>query len=197
MDLWDLILIAVALSMDAFAAGMSDGMAESDMPSVKHIVIAFAFGLFQFLMPVAGYYAGSAFAGLVAKIAPYLSFAMLGFIGGRAVVGYEAERRGGRKEMLRKRRKKLGAATIFTQAVATSMDALAVGVTMLAAEKSAGLPFHAAACALLIGLITFSLSLVAVRIGQRAGNRYAERAELIGGFILILIGTKLLLEGLA
>ncbi len=196
MGLWELLLIAAALSMDAFAVGLSDGMGEPAMPFFKHFAIAFAFGLFQFLMPVAGYYAGSAFAGLVQKIAPYLSFALLAFIGGRAVAGYEISRRAGRIGTRRKGgRKSLGPATLFAQAVATSMDALAVGVTLLAAEESGGIPFRAELCALVIGLVTFSLSMAAVRIGERAGDRFSGRAELFGGCILLLIGLKLLLEG--
>lgn len=196
MGVWELLLIATALSMDAFAVGMTDGMAEPAMSFFKHMAIAFAFGLFQALMPIAGYYASSALAELVERIAPYLSFALLGFLGGKSVVSYVfAQRLRGFGRPVRSGRKPLGAAALFAQAVATSLDALAVGVTLLATETSVGLPFGAPLCALLIGMVTFTLSAAAVRIGARAGDRFSSRAELAGGLILLLIGVKLLLEG--
>ena len=92
--------------------------------------------------------------------------------------------------------KKLTAGKLLMQAVATSLDALAVGVTFLAAEATTGLPLHAALCALVIGLVTFSLSFLAVVVGKRAGNRFSDKAELLGGVVLVVIGVKLLLEGL-
>ena len=97
--------------------------------------------------------------------------------------------------MLTRTEKKLGAGKLLMQAVATSLDALAVGVTFLAADATAGLPFHAALCALIIGLVTFLLSFIAVAVGKRAGNRFSDKAELLGGIVLVVIGVKLLLEG--
>lgn len=197
MELWEIVLIGVALSMDAVAVGMADGMAEPAMPLSKHMAIAAAFGLFQFLMPLAGYYFGSVFASLVEKIAPGLSFALLAFIGGKAIVSHLLERRsGGLRGNLRRRRKKLGFAAVAAQAVATSMDALAVGVTFLAAETASALPAHVALCALVIGLVTFSLSAPAVFLGGKAGNRFSGGAEFVGGLVLVAIGFKILLESL-
>ncbi len=195
MGIWELLLIAVAVSMDAFAVGMADGMYEPAMSFPKHMAIAFAFGFFQFMMPVVGYYAGTAFAELVQRIAPWLAFVLLGILGGKSVISYALGQRSAPAARERGRGKTLGAAALFAQAVATSIDALAVGVTLLAAEKEAGLPLHAVLCALLIGMVTFGFSAVAVRIGAKAGDRFAARAELAGGAILVLIGLKLLLEG--
>ncbi len=195
MGIWELMLIAVALSMDAFAVGMTDGMEEPNMPLFKRLAVAAAFGAFQALMPLLGYYAGAVFAGLVERIAPWLSFAILVFIGGKAVVSSVLEERRG-KRIEKAARARLTPAKLFAQAVATALDALAVGVTLVAAEATEGLPFHVTLCALLIGLTTFVLSAAAVEIGGRVGNRLAERAELLGGGVLILIGLKILLEGM-
>ncbi len=196
MAIWEVILIGVALSMDAFAVGMTDGMTEPKMKPWKVFVIAAFFGVFQFLMPVAGYYFGSIFADIVQKIAPWLSFAILAFLGGKMVFDFAIERK---KRLAGEEvadEKSTGPIQLFVQAVATSVDALAVGVTFLAAETDGGLPFHVLFCALIIGAITFGLSVSAVFIGKKAGNRFADKAELLGGLILIAIGVKILIEGL-
>ena len=196
MAIWEIVLIGVALSMDAFAVGMTDGMTEPKMKAWKVVVIAAFFGIFQFLMPVAGYYFGSIFTHIVQKIAPWLSFAILAFLGGKMVLDFILEQRQKKRGEAVKSEKSTGIAKLFVQAVATSIDALAVGVTFLAAETNGGLPMHVVLCALIIGAITFSLSTAAVAIGKRAGNRFADKAELLGGLILIAIGVKILIEGL-
>lgn len=196
MAIWEVILIGVALSMDAFAVGMTDGMTEPHMKPWKAIVIAAFFGVFQFLMPVAGYYFSSIFTHIVQKIAPWLSFALLVFLGGKMIFDFVLEqkrRKAGEEETAAK---STGAAKLFVQAIATSIDALAVGVTFLAAETSGGLPLHVLLCALIIGAITFGLSVAAVFIGKKAGNKFSDKAELLGGLILIAIGVKILIEGL-
>ena len=196
MAIWEIALIGVALAMDAFAVGMTDGMTEPKMPLWKMLCVAGAFALFQFLMPVIGYYCGYAFSALVEKIAPWLSFVLLAFIGGKMIFDGVREMRAAKRGEHVQERKKLGAGKLALQAVATSLDALAVGVTLLAAETTKGLPFHVALCALLIGGITLCLSLVAVQIGKKAGDRFSDKAELIGGVILVAIGAKILIEGL-
>ncbi|MGN1077671.1 MAG: manganese efflux pump MntP family protein [Candidatus Gallimonas sp.] len=196
MTVWEIILIGAALAMDAVAVGMTDGMTEPRMPFSKVVAIAGAFALFQFLMPVLGYCFGSVFASVVRKIAPWLSFAILLFLGGKMILDCAKELTERKKFALRGRVKELTAAGLFAQAVATSIDALAVGVTLLAAETTRGLPFSADLCALVIGGVTFALSFAAVLLGRRAGNFFAEKAEILGGAILVLIGVKILLEGL-
>lgn len=201
MSAFEIILIGIALSMDAFAVGITDGIEEPDMRVGKWFAIACAFAVFQFGMPLAGYYCGAAFASVVAKIAPWLSFAILGVLGGKLVVGYFAEAlRAGKEERLKpflsaRKRCGLTAGKLLVQAVATSLDALAVGVSLLAAETSVGLPFPVALCALVIGTVTFCLSAAAVKIGRRAGGRFSDGAELMGGAVLMLVGLKILLEG--
>lgn len=203
MSVWEIILIGIALSMDAVAVGMTNGMTDSKMKIRKMLLIAFAFGAFQFLMPVLGYYCSYAFAEFVSKIAPWLSFVLLGFLGGKMIFDFVKELKAAKSEQSEKEETttesetkpvKLGLGKLFVQAVATSIDALAVGVTLLAAETSKGLPFHVLLCALVIGVITFSLSFGAVFAGKRVGNRFADKATLVGGLILVGIGLKILIE---
>ena len=201
MSVWEILLIGIALSMDAFAVGMSDGMTEPKQGACKTLAIAGAFALFQFGMPLMGYALGSAFAELVGKIAPWLSFALLGFLGGKtlldsALSSYRERKERQLRPMLMESGGKLTAGKLLVQAVATSLDALAVGVTLLAAEASTGLPFHVAVCSLVIGCITFALSLIAVHIGKIAGVKFSKQAEILGGGILVVIGMKILLEGI-
>lgn len=190
MTVWEILLIGVALSMDAVATSIGDGMNEPRMSPLKAVLIAGAFGLFQFLMPVAGYYGGYAFADAVAQIAPWLSFVLLSYLGGKMIWDGIAQKDGGM--LLQK--KSSGAGQIFLQAVATSIDAFAVGVTLLAAETTQGLPDHVTLCSVLIGETTMLLSLLALGLGRRAGNRFSDEATTAGGAILLLIGIKILLQ---
>ena len=202
MAVWEILLIGVALAMDAFAVSLTNGMLEPKMPFWKAALVAGAYALFQFMMPLVGYYCGYAFSSFVAKIAPWLSFVLLGFIGGKMIFDSAREIYQNRHpkeeqtETLEKERPKLTAGKLLVQAVATSLDALAVGVTLLAADTGAGLPMHVALCALVIGAITFALSISAVYIGKKAGDRFSDKAGLLGGIILVAIGLKILLEGI-
>lgn len=199
MTIFEILLIGIALSMDAVAVSLSNGMTEPKMSFGKMLMIALSFGLFQFLMPLLGYGCSFAFSSLVEKIAPWLSFALLGILGGKMIVDFFKERRAAKAgESLEGNEKaaKLTLGKLLIQAVATSIDALAVGVTLLAVETTEGLPLNVALCALTIGMVTFSLSLVAVFAGGKVGNAFSDKAELLGGLILIGIGLKILIEGL-
>lgn len=208
MSVFEILLIGVALSMDAFAVGMTNGMTEPKMRFAKMLLIAATYAAFQFFMPVLGYYCGYAFSSLVAKIAPYLAFFLLFVIGGKMIADFivdamkEKKRREdggkdhGQAEAPKAAAKPLGAGKLLLQAVATSIDALAVGVSLLAAETAEGLPFHVVFCALTIGAVTFLLSFSAVAAGKKLGDRLASKAGLLGGIILIAIGLKILIEGL-
>lgn len=191
MEIWEVLLLGVALAMDAFAAGMTDGMTNVHMGWKKTLLIAATFGFMQCLMPILGYFFGGIFAAFVEKIAPVLSFILLAFIGGKAVVEFFLERR---KKGAQKPRP-VSAAEIFLQGIATSLDALAVGVTFLAVETENGLPMSVFLCAGVIGVITFFLSLLAVFLGKKLGDKFADKAKLFGGVVLIGIGLKILLEG--
>lgn len=193
MELWEIFLIGAALSMDAVAVGMTNGMSEPGMRLPKMGLVAAVYAIFQFAMPVLGYYCSYAFAEAVKKIAPYLSFGLLAFIGGKMVFDFIAAQKRGREEV---HERKLGMGKLLVQGIATAIDALAVGVTFLAEETTKGLPLHVVFCSLIIGAVTFALSLPAVALGKKIGNRFADRADLIGGIVLIAIGIKLLVEGL-
>lgn len=192
MTIAEIIMIGIALSMDAVAVGMTDGMLEPRMGVRKRLLIAGFFGAFQFLMPVLGYYGSSAFSGLIERVAPYVSFALLVLLGGKMIA--EGAKREERSPF--RQRKTLGAGKLAAQAFATSIDALAVGISLLAQDVTVGLPLPAALCALVIGGVTFVLSLAAVELGRAAGNRFSDGAELLGGVILVAIGLKILLEGI-
>lgn len=193
MQIWEIAVIGIALAMDAFAVSLTDGMTEPKMSVFKALLIAATFALFQAAMPLIGYYCGYAFASFVKKIAPYLSFALLFFIGAKMIVDCILELR--QKENVPKERR-TGALKLLAQGVATSLDALAVGVTLLAQDTTEGLPFHVAWCASVIGAVTFLLSLFGVWLGKKAGDRFKSGAGIAGGCVLICIGVKLLVEGL-
>ena len=125
MEIWEILLIGVALSLDAFAVGITDGMVEPNMRTRKALVIAFFFGLFQFGMPLIGYYLGTALTGLVQKIAPYLSFGLLLLLGGKMIFDGVKEKIEARKEFLLRpyliaSSKPLGIGELVRQSVATS-----------------------------------------------------------------------------
>ena len=182
MSLWELLVIAVGLSMDAFAVSVCKGLSVG-RARVSHCLIAGAyFGGFQMLMPLIGYLLGVQFQWIIANIDHWIAFVLLGIIG----VNMIRESRGGEESL----DGSFGLGTMLTLAVATSIDALAVGVTF------AFLQVQIVPAVCFIGVTTFTLSAVGVRIGARFGNRFGSRAELAGGVILVLMGTKILLEHL-
>ena len=194
MTIFEIILLGVALAMDAVAVGMTDGMSEPKMKLKKVLETAGAFGLFQFFMPIVGYCLGAAFSSYITAVAPMLSFLILAFLGGKMILGCV-------KELLEKHphfeKKKEGSSLkLFLQALATSIDALAVGVTLLALEGTGTLALSPLFCAVIIGVVTFILSLAAVFIGKKAGALFADKAEILGGVVLIFIGIKILLESI-
>lgn len=187
MSFLELLLIGVGLSMDAFAVAVCQGLS---MPRLnwRHAgVIALFFGGFQAAMPLAGWALGARFAGYMQKFDHWTAFVLLGLIGGnmvREALGPDEEEKtacaGG----------ELDCRQLFLMAVATSVDALAVGVTFAFLE-TAILPAVS-----VIGIVTFCLSLAGVAAGNFFGARYKRRAELSGGVILIFLGVKILLEHL-
>ncbi len=202
MGIAELILIALALSMDAFAVGLTNGMTDSKMRVGKVFLIAAFYGFFQFIMPLIGFFASAVLSDLIEKIAPWLSFILLAFIGGKML--YD-----GVKELLEKRKnithaqingekiyKPLNVKTLTAQALATSIDALAVGVTFLAMQTAGTLPLNVWLDCLIIGVTTFILSVGAVYLGKFIGDKLADKAEIFGGAVLLIIGIKILVEGL-
>jgi len=184
MSLAELFLIAVGLSMDAFAVSICKGLATPKV-KFKHMILpGLWFGGFQALMPVIGYLLGSSFERYITSFDHWIAFLLLSLIGGNmikeALSGEEEETDNG-----------FGMRTMFLMAVATSIDALAVGVTFaLLPDVQIG---YAVA---FIGVTTFLFSAIGVRIGNVFGSRFQAKAEIAGGVILILMGIKILLEHL-
>ncbi len=190
MSIFDIVLLGAALSMDAAAVGMANGMAEPRMSRQKTLLIALFFGVFQGGMPLLGYFGSSVFSSLVGRIAPYLSFMLLLFLGGKMLIDAASEE----EERFLVRRDGLRLPALTAQAVATSVDALAVGVSFMAQEAAGALPLGVPLCALIIAATTFLLSLAAVQVGKLAGDKLSGGAQKIGGLVLVLIGIKLLFE---
>ena len=150
MSIFDIVLSGAALSMDAAAVGMANGMAEPRMSRRKTFLIALFFGVFQGGMPLLGYFGSSVFSSLVGRIAPYLSFMLLLFLGGKMLLDAASEE----EERFLVRREGLRLPALTAQAVATSVDALAVGVSFMAQEAAGSLPLGVPLCALIIAATT-------------------------------------------
>lgn len=183
MSLLSLFILAVGLSMDAFAVSICKGLAMKEITLKKAAVVGLWFGVFQAVMPSVGYLLGSQFEQYITSIDHWIAFVLLGIIGLSMI-----------REALSKNEDSaddsLDVKTMFLLAVATSIDALAVGITF------AFLQVNLLAAVSFIGVITFSLSAVGVKVGNVFGLKYKTKAEITGGVILILIGTKILLEHL-
>ncbi len=185
MGLASILLIAIGLSMDAFAVSISSGLNLDRFRLGYALKIAIFFGGFQALMPVAGFAAGLSVRDFMAGIDHWVAFALLAFIGAKMI--YEALF--GRKDGRRTNGHNL--ATLLVLSVATSIDALAVGISFSLLDIDIILP----AC--IIGIVTFLISLAGVVIGRKAGHHLESKAEVLGGVILIGIGLKILLEHLS
>ena len=183
MALFELFLIAVGLSMDAFAVAVCKGLSMKRIDKKYTLLIALFFGGFQALMPLLGYFLGSQFSVYIEKFDHWVVFLLLALIGGNMI---KESREAAEEETYRG----IDYKELLLLAVATSIDALAVGITF------AFLQVEIVPAVLLIGCTTFVLSLIGVVVGNLFGTRYKSRAELTGGIILILIGVKILLEHL-
>lgn len=186
MTLLEIFLVGIGLSMDAFAVSICKGLAMPAVNKKQALLIGAYFGVFQALMPLAGWLLGSQFARHVTKLAPWIAFVLLAWIGGSMLRESLSKKEEDEEvEPVGLRHKEL-----FLLAVATSIDALAVGVSFSMVELS--VPIGAAAA--LIGCTTFAISVGGVFVGHIFGARYKNRAEFVGGAILLLIGVKILLE---
>lgn len=183
MTLVELFLIGVSLSMDAFAVSICKGLSVQRLRLRHALICGLYFGAFQIAMPVLGYLLGARFAGMITHVSHWVAFALLAFIGANMV----RESFGGEDDALDD---DFSPQTMVMLAVATSIDALAVGVSFAALQVSL-LPG-----VLLIGATTFTLSAIGVKVGNLFGTRYKDAAERAGGVILILMGLKILLQGL-
>lgn len=183
-----LLLMGVGLSMDAFAVSICKGLSMRKVNKKQCLVIGLFFGGFQALMPFIGWVLGSQFEQYITSIDHWIAFILLGFIGGKMVV--EAIREKDEAVEVGKMDPPLDLKEMFILAIATSIDALAVGITF------AFLQVPIVEAISIIGITTFVISVIGVYVGNFFGNRYKKKAELAGGIILILIGVKILLEHL-
>ena len=184
MGLIELFILAVGLSMDAFAVSVCKGLAMKQCSFKKAAVCGIWFGGFQALMPLIGYILGYQFKDCITSIDHWIAFILLAIIGGNMM-----------KESFSKEEDEssdsLDVKTMFLLAVATSIDALAVGITFAFLPDT-----NVTAAVLFIGIVTFVLSAAGVKIGNLFGTKYKAKAEFAGGLILVLLGLKILLEHL-
>lgn len=183
MSIVEIILISLSLAMDAFAVSICKGLTFKKTNIKKAIIIGLYFGLFQGLMPLIGYLLGNTFQELIASIDHWIAFILLGFIGLNMI-------KESRSEEENKSDDKVDFKTMLPLAIATSIDALTIGITF------AFLKVNILITIISIGLITFILSVIGVLLGKKIGTKFDRVAELIGGLILILLGLKILLEHL-
>lgn len=182
----ELFLIGIGLSMDAFAVSICKGLKMKRVHKGHCLVIALFFGGFQALMPLVGWLLGRQFEQYITAIDHWIAFVLLAFLGGKMIL--EALQKKEEEEAGREER--LDIKELFLLAVATSIDALAVGITFAFLKVSIGPAIT------IIGCTTFILSIAAVYIGNIFGAKYKSKAELAGGVILVLLGLKILLEHL-
>lgn len=176
----EILLVAVGLAMDAFAVSLGAGGGPAGRGGRVVFRLAFHFGLFQFLMPVAGWFAGARVVGILGSVDHWLAFGLLAFVGGRMVAsGLRQDNEGRRDDPSR-------GWTLVLLSVATSIDALAVGFSLALLKVSIWLP------ALVIGIVCAALSAAGVRLGRVLGSIVGKRMEVVGGLVLIAIGMRIL-----
>lgn len=187
MNYIQLVLIAIGLAMDAFAAAISKGLCLSQIKHSNAFVIAMFFGVFQAVMFFLGWLLAKSFASYISAIDHWLAFFILSFIGGKIII-----------ETIKSKNieccstNTLDIKNVFYLAIATSLDALAVGVTFAIFPE-----VNIYISMIIVGFVTFVLSFIGVFIGHFFGLKYKKISEILGGLILILIGVKILLEGLS
>ena len=183
----ELIILAVGLSMDAFAVAICKGLSMKKVSFKEMAIVGLWFGGFQALMPLIGYFLGEAFEKYIEQIDHWVAFVLLVLIG--ALMIKESFEKEEKKEEEKEDSSPLAFKTMFTMAIATSIDALAVGISFgILPDVNITVAVSS------IGIITFILSAVGVKIGNVFGAKYKSKAEFAGGIILALLGTKILLE---
>ena len=183
MSILEVVLIGIGLAMDAFAVSVCKGLSMNKFKADKVIIIGLYFGIFQAVMPLIGYLLGSTFQEFISSIDHWIAFVLLAFIGFNMI-----------KESLSKKEDKMDDSvdikTMVVLAIATSIDALAVGITFAFLEVNIIMSM------IVIGLITFLLCIIGVIIGNKYGSKFEDKAQIISGVVLIIIGLKILIEHL-
>lgn len=182
MGIIEVLLIGIGLAMDAFAVSICKGLSIKELSIKKMVIIGLYFGAFQAIMPTIGFFLGKSFENFVIAIDHWIAFVLLLFIGLNMI-----------KEVFNNSEQTdddISFKTMIILAIATSIDALAVGITF------AFLRVNVLLSVIIIGVVTFALSIIGCMIGNKFGNKFEKKAKLLGGIILIVIGTKILIEHL-
>lgn len=184
VSVFEIILISIGLAMDAFGVSIGKGLSMPVGENGRKVTLVFLFGLFQFLMPVIGWLIGRQFIDVISEWDHWIIFGLLGYLGVAMIrEGLSDDDEDDDKQFL-------GAWKMIMLSVATSLDAMAVGLTF------AFLPINVWEASTMIGVITFGISLIGVYLGKFMGQFVGKYADILGGGVLILIGTKILLQHL-
>lgn len=182
----EFLLLGVGLAMDAFAVSICKGLAMRKVNKKQAVVIALFFGGFQAIMPIVGWFLCKGFQNYIEAFDHWIAFALLAFIGMKMIIETLSEKE--EDVVVEEMDPPLDMKEMLMLAIATSIDALAVGISLVALDR----PIVESSA--IIGVVTFVISIIGVYIGNFFGNRYKKRAELVGGIILVLIGVKILCE---
>jgi putative Mn2+ efflux pump MntP len=184
MNFIEVFLIALSMAMDAFAVCLGAGTQEQTSGPRPTFRLAFHFGLFQFLMPVLGWFAGTTIVHYIAAYDHWIAFGLLAFVGGRMIwSGFQPEGKGGKNDPSR-------GWTLVLLSIAVSIDALAVGLSLAIVGVTIWVP------AVVIGIVTGLVSWLGLRLGNKLGEKFGKRMEVAGGIILILLGIRIFLAHL-
>lgn len=185
MELSTLFFLALGLSMDATAVSISNGLCYRNIKTKQIVITAFAFGLFQALMPVLGYFVGTLFSAAIASLDHWIALILLGFIGGSMITESIKELKNPEDSC---EKKEFTFKVLVLQAIATSIDALAVGVSFSVMQT------NIVTAAVFIGVITFVCCILGALLGKKFGSYLKEEAKIFGGTILIIIGLRIFLS---
>ena len=183
MTLFEIVLVGVGLSMDAFAVSICKGLSMKKLKWKNAVIVGAYFGIFQAIMPLSGYLLGTTFSDLVISIDHWIAFILLAVIGGKMLKEAYSNNEEDEND-------NFDFKTMLVLAIATSIDALAIGITFAFFE------INIIKAISIIGFLTFTISSIGVIIGNKFGHKFQGKAEIVGGAILILIGLKILIEHL-
>jgi len=184
MDVYSLLAVAFGLSMDAFSVSVASGISGKCNQRSTAFKMAFSFGAFQAIMPTLGWFVGNNMLNVISEVDHWIAFALLFLVGFKMVCGSTGHE-------FQRREEKIGFYTLLLLSIATSIDALAVGVSFAFLKISIFYPV------IIIGAVTFALALVGVTLGDRVKVLSPGRIEIVGGIVLMVIGIKILTEHLA
>ncbi|MBN1409509.1 MAG: manganese efflux pump [Spirochaetales bacterium] len=189
MDFLYIFAVAIGLSMDAFAVSVNNGFLIKDLKLKHSLRISFSFGLFQAVMPVLGWLCGVSLLGLIQKIDHWIAFVLLAGIGTKMIVESIKNRKASKAREC-ETKNCTHFPTLILMSIATSVDALAIGLTFGVLDVPFLVPV------IIIGIVTFAVCLAGIYLGNKVGHLFENKLEIIGGIILILIGIKILIEHL-